>query len=99
MTDHLHILLKLRRTIDVAKLVGDIKSNSSRWIKSIDPGSYNFAWQKGYAAYSVGQMEFDRVAKYIQNQKEHHKTSSFKEEYIKFLQYYKIEYDEKYVWD
>jgi hypothetical protein len=59
----------------------------------------NFYWQDGYAVYSVSFSEMDRLINYIENQKEHHITKSFQEEYIEFLKYYNIDYDEKYIWD
>ena len=74
-----------------------MKRNSSRWIKKISPNYDKFAWQGGYAAFSISQSQVDTVFTYIKNQAEHHKKQSFQEEYLEFLQLYKIEYDEKYV--
>lgn len=95
--DHVHILCALSREVTVAHLIEEVKRNSSRWIKSID-GHYNrFSWQGGYAALSVSQSSVERTLAYIKNQREHHKKYSFQEEYLKFLQLYNIEYDERYV--
>ena len=58
----------------------------------------NFAWQNGYAAFSVSQSKVDTVTNYIRNQKEHHTKKSFKEELVEFLKNYKIEYKEEYLW-
>ena len=95
--DHLHILCTLPRTLTIADLIQKIKISSSNKISEIGPKE--FYWQKGYGVFSVSQSKTGIVKEYIQNQKEHHKKITFEEEYRKFLQEYKIEYDEKYVWD
>ena len=96
--DHVHILCVLSKNITLAKLVEEIKGNSSRWIKTLHPYYENFTWQRGYGGFSVSSSVHDRTKKYIENQKEHHKKINFKEEYIKFLQEYSIEYNEQYLW-
>ena len=58
-----------------------------------------FSWQEGYGAFSYSKSQIDNVVKYILNQKEHHKTKSFQEEFLLFLKNYEIEFDEKYIWD
>ena len=95
--DHVHILCLLSRDITIAKLVEDIKRNSSRWIKSIRNEYRLFCWQNGYAVFSVSQSVVQKTAEYIDRQKERHKKFNFKEEYIKFLQLYQINYNDKYV--
>ena len=95
--DHVHILCLLSREKTIAQLVEDIKRNSSRWIKSIRDEYSLFSWQNGYAVFSVSQSVVQKTAEYIDNQKEHHKKFNFKEEYIKFLQLYQINYNDKYV--
>ena len=81
-----------------SQIVEEIKRNSSRWIKNFDPVYYRFfAWQGGYAAYSISQSVVDKTLQYIDNQKEHHARHSFAEEYKAFLDLYKVEYDEKFV--
>jgi len=96
--NHLHILATMSKNLSLAKFVEEIKRNSSRWIKS--KGSYYqfFAWQGGYAGYSVSQSRVPSIEKYIENQKEHHKQKTFQEEYVKFLREYNIDFDEKYLW-
>lgn len=59
----------------------------------------NFYWQDGYGAFSVNPAEIDVVIHYIENQKEHHSTKTFQDEFRAFLKKYKVEYDERYVWD
>lgn len=95
--DHVHALLLLSREETVAHLVEEMKRNSSRWIKKIGDHYSHFAWQGGYAAFSVSQSVVDKTLEYIRNQREHHKKRSFYEEYIEFLKLYNIEYDERYV--
>jgi len=82
----------------MAKFVEEIKRNSSRWIKGKGMHYQFFAWQGGYAGYSVSQSKVAIVEKYIEKQKEHHKKETFQDEYMKFLQEYNINFDEKYLW-
>ena len=96
--DHIHILCVMSKNIALSNLVEKIKSNSSRWIKTKDIYYKNFAWQGGYAGFSVSASVHDKTKEYIRNQEEHHKKKTFQEEYIMFLKEYGIEYDEKYLW-
>ena len=96
--DHVHVLFILSKDVTISQIVEEIKRNSSRWIKDLDPVYYRFfAWQGGYAAYSISQSVVDKTLQYIDNQKEHHTKHSFAEEYKAFLDLYKVEYDEKFV--
>ena len=96
--DHVHVLFILSKDVTISQIVEEIKRNSSRWIKDFDPVYYRFfAWQGGYAAYSISQSVVDKTLQYIANQKEHHPKHSFAEEYKAFLDLYKVEYDEKFV--
>lgn len=95
--DHVHIVCILARNENVAHLVEEVKRNSSRWIKTLAPNYEHFAWQNGYAVFSISQSQINKVIDYVANQAEHHKKQSFREEYLAFLQLYKIEYDDKYV--
>lgn len=99
MPDHVHLLLLLHRTISQSDLAEKLKSNSSRWYKTIDPQHREFAWQGGFGMFSADISTFDRLREYIINQKEHHKVLTFKEEYIKFLNCAKIKFDDKFLWD
>lgn len=97
--NHVHLLVSLGKVLSVSELVGDIKRDSSKWIKTNGVKFANFSWQEGYGAFSVGQTEGETVMKYIENQKAHHKTKDYKTEFHGFLKKYNIEYDERYVWD
>ena len=95
--DHVHVLFMLSKDVALSKVVEEIKRNSSRWIKTIAPCYHMFAWQGGYAAFSVSQSVVDKTMQYINSQREHHKKRSFTDEYMEFLRLYNIEYDERYV--
>jgi hypothetical protein len=86
----------MSKNISLAKLTEEIKRNSSRWIKTLDPHYATFAWQGGYAGFSVSQSLHDRTKKYIENQEEHHKKLTFQEEVEKFLKEYGLDYNEEY---
>ncbi len=97
--DHIHILCTLSKKIALVKLMEEIKSHSSKWMKAPEVGISDFYWQEGYGAFSVNPSEVELVCDYIERQKEHHKTRTFQDEYRAFLQKYGVEYDERYVWD
>ena len=97
-TDHIHILCLLSKKITLAMLVQEVKSHSSKWIKTKGREFSKFYWQDGYAAFSVYPAEIEVVRRYIANQKQHHGKKSFQKEYVEFLEKNEMEYDEKYVW-
>jgi putative transposase len=98
-TNHVHLLISLGKVLSISELIGDIKRDSSSWIKKQGSDFNQFYWQEGYGAFSVGQTEDETLIKYIANQKEHHETKDYKTEFRGFLKKYEIDYDEKYVWD
>lgn len=97
MPDHIHILVGLRPTQSVSDLLQDIKGSSSKWINDNRLIKGKFEWQEGYGAFSYSASQIDSVVKYINNQEEHHKSRSFREEYLAFLQKFDVEYDERFV--
>jgi putative transposase len=97
--DHIHILLVLPRTVPLSKLIEEIKKSSSKWCKTRGIRYKEFAWQKGYAAFSIGQSNIEALRQYIQNQEKHHEKISSKDEYRNFLIKYNVLYDERYMWD
>ena len=97
--DHIHILFSLGRVIAIADLVEQVKTSTSKWIKTKGPEFRNFHWQRGYGAFSIGQSNVASLKRYIKNQKQHHRRVTFQEEYRKFLKAYEIEFDERYVWE
>ena len=98
-TDHVHALFALGRTITIADLVEEVKTGSSKWLKTKGREFRNFHWQRGYGAYSIGQSNVTELKRYIRNQKQHHRRVTFEDEYRKFLKRYEIDFDERYVWD
>jgi putative transposase len=89
----------LSKKIALMKLLEEVKSHSSKWIKTKGDDFKNFYWQDGYGAFSVNPSEIDVVINYISTQKEHHAKITFQDEYRAFLKKYQVEYDERYVWD
>jgi REP element-mobilizing transposase RayT len=96
--DHVHILCIMSKNVALAKLVEEVKRHSSRWIKTKAPHYSKFAWQGGYAGFSVSPSLHDIAKRYIVNQEVHHESKTFKEEYLMFLKEYGIEFDERYLW-
>jgi putative transposase len=99
VSDHVHIITALPRTITQAKLIEQIKKTSSKWIKSVDRRYHGFLWQRGYAAFSVSPSQLKAVLKYVDEQQEHHRTRTFQEEYREVLRKHGVPFDERYVWD
>ena len=97
--DHAHLLVGLSRTITIAKLVENVKTETSKWAKRHEDGSSIFAWQSGYGAFSVSHSLMSTVDQYIRNQIEHHTKISFQDEYRRICAKHDIEIDERYVWD
>jgi putative transposase len=98
-TNHVHLLLLLGKKIGLSEVVGDIKRNSSRWVKTKDAKYQHFGWQDGFAAFSVGNTQVALVKDYIARQKEKHAAQKFEDEMRGFFERYNVEYDERYVWD
>jgi len=96
--DHIHMLCLLSKKITLIKLLEEVKSHSSKWIKTKDESLCNFYWQDGYGAFSVNPSELNQVSLYIENQKHHHQIESFQTEYLSLLKKYQVQYDERYVW-
>lgn len=99
VSDHVHILCNLSRTLTVAQLLEEAKKSSSVWIKSQHEALGNFHWQGGYGAFSVSQSNVAAVKQYIADQERHHLTRSFQDEFRLFLQRHGVAFDERYVWD
>ncbi len=98
-SDHVHILCRLSKKIALMKLLEEVKSHSSAWMKTKDKSLKDFYWQDGYGAFSVSPLGIDRVTRYIDQQHEHHSKKTFQDEYRAMLKKYNTEYDERYVWD
>lgn len=99
VSNHIHILLNIKPNIALSDLVRDIKANSSRFVNEKRFVRGKFSWQEGFGAFSYSISQLDDVIRYIQNQEEHHKETSFKDEYLKYLKRFEIEFDEHYVFE
>ena len=97
--DHTHVLIGLNPSISVSDITKTIKANSSRWINENRWFNGQFRWQEGFGSFSYTRSQIDVVTKYILNQAEHHKTSTFREEYLNLLKRYEIDYSEAYLFD
>jgi REP element-mobilizing transposase RayT len=99
VADHVHLAVRISRTITIAQLVEELKSSSSKWLKTQASGLAHLAWQSGYGAFSVGPTDLEALRQYIDTQEEHHRKHTFQEEYRAFLERYGVEFDERYIWD
>jgi putative transposase len=99
VTDHVHIVTTLPRTVTQAQLIEQIKKTSSKWIKTLDARYRGFFWQHGYGAFSVSPSQLASVLDYVNKQQEHHRAQTFQKEYRDFLRKHGIDFDERYVWD
>ena len=94
--DHIHLLVKLKPTMDVSKFLQDLKPNTTNWAKQIIHPK--FEWQNGYGAFTVGESQIEAVRRYIQNQEEHHRKFNFEDEFKDLLRKSGMDFDEKYLW-
>ncbi len=94
--DHIHILISVGR-VDIAELIGDIKRETSKWMKQ--QGSKKFYWQRGYGAFSIGRSQVPAAKRYISTQKEHHKKQTFQDEFRQLCRKYEVDLDERFCWD
>jgi putative transposase len=99
VADHVHLAVRLGRTIIQSDLLEKIKKTSSAWIKTQGPQYSTFHWQGGYGDFSIGYSQLDDLLRYIEGQEQHHKTKTFQEEYREMLRKYNVSYDERYLWD
>ena len=97
VADHVHLAVRLHPSRSVAKLVQELKANSSKWMK--EHGVDGFAWQRGYAAFSVSPSDCGELIRYIEAQETKHRKRDFQAEMWAFFMKYHVAFDEKYVWD
>jgi putative transposase len=95
--DHLHALVMAPPTIAPFEIAKYLKGESSKWIRETFSELCRFAWQDGYAGFTVSKSNVSEVVKYIQGQRTHHKTHSYQEEISSFLKKHEIAYDERYL--
>jgi putative transposase len=97
--DHVHILFGMPVTTCISDFMGIVKANSSKWINEQHFLKSKFQWQEGYGAFSYARSQRNIVINYIMNQEEHHRTKSFKEEYLKMLNDFDVTYEDKYLFE
>ena len=97
VADHVHLAMRLGPTKAAARVVSEIKTGSSIWMK--EQGIAKFAWQRGYALFSVSPADIGALLQYIDGQKAHHRKRSFQDEMRAFFEKYHVAFDERYVWD
>lgn len=97
--DHVHLYLRWRPNGSISDLMREIKAKSSKWVHDTFPALSEFAWQEGYAAFSVSKSQERAVKVYIAGQREHHQRVDFKAEFLKLLTAHEVEFDERYVFD
>jgi REP element-mobilizing transposase RayT len=98
-SNHIHLLISFGKNHLIPQMIGDIKRSSSKWIKTKSLKASKFSWQDGYSAFSVGHSQLETVERYILNQKRHHAERLFEDEMRGFYRKYRIDFDEKYIWD
>ena len=97
--NHVHILVRMAKTVLAPKLIGEIKEDSSKWLKTKGDFYHRFYWQTGYGCFSLSASHVEPVKAYIANQEEHHQRVEFKDEYLQMLTRNNVEFDERYLWD
>lgn len=97
--DHIHLLIGLKPSCCLSDLIREIKKSSNAFINEKHFTRLKFEWQEGYGAFSYSHSALDNVIAYIQNQKEHHRMKSFREEYVDFLRKFEIDYKEEHLFD
>ena len=96
ISDHVHLLVRLRPTISVSEFLSKLKSSSSAWAKRQTLG--RFAWQARYGAFTVSESQVEHVRRYIRNQEKHHCKMSFKEEFKALLRAHRVDFEVTHLW-
>ena len=99
MPDHVHFLAGIKPRMAISDLVRDVKTATSSLINAEQLSPTRFSWQEGFGAFSYSRDQIDTVVRYILNQEEHHRTKSFREEYLNLLEEFEIPFEEKYLFD
>lgn len=99
MPDHIHIFIGYNVNYLIPDLVEEIKTSSNSWVKQNKLTQFQFAWQKGYGAFSHSRSQLDIVINYILNQEKHHKKKSFRDEYLEILRKNDIQFSDEYVFE
>lgn len=95
--DHMHCFIGMKPAVSVSEMMKSVKAKSSKYINDNNLTPAHFEWQKGYGIFSYHRRDFDLIFNYIRNQEEHHKKESFRDEYIRLLHEFEIDYDERFL--
>ena len=95
--DHIHFFIGMKPTCCLSDLVREVKKSSDNFITERKFTSLKFRWQEGFGAFSYSHSQLTNVIRYIENQKEHHKKQTFKDEYETFLKNYELEFKTEYL--
>ncbi len=95
--DHVHCFIGLRPAVSVSELMKTVKAKSSKYINDHSLTPERFEWQEGYGVFSYSKSHIDRIYKYIQNQEEHYRKQTFRQEYLDLLREFEVDYDEQYI--
>jgi putative transposase len=96
VADHVHLLVGLKATHCLADFMRELKKSTSVWVHE-EIGEHDFAWQEGYAAFTVSPTARDAVKQYIASQAEHHRIKPYREELIEMLRRAEIEFEERFL--
>ena len=99
VSDHVHLFVGLKPVMSVSDLVRDVKNNSSNFINDHGWLPDKFSWQEGFGVFSYGHSQIDRIYNYVLNQEQHHRKTTFKEEYEAYLEKFEIEHEDRYLFD
>ena len=99
MPDHIHIFISFRPTIAISDLVRDIKGNSAKFINEQKFLPRKFSWQEGFGCFTYSHSQIGSVARYVMNQKEHHRECTFRKEYLNLLQEFVVPFEDQYLFD
>ncbi len=99
MPDHIHLLVGIKPSCSSSDLVREIKKSTNEWINAKAFTKSKFQWQEGFGAFSYSHSGLSNVIAYIQNQKEHHRKKSFREEYKEFLSHFQIDHKDEYLFE
>ena len=99
MEDHMHCFFGIKPSISVSEVMKSVKAKSSKWINESGFLVNHFEWQKGFGCFSYSHSHVDAVYHYIKNQEKHHQCISFREEYINMLEKFRVNYDERYLFE
>ena len=97
--DHLHLVVGYPPRIAVASILKHAKGGSAAWLRKTFDEMRGFAWQDGYAAFTVSRSQVDSAAAYLRQQKTHHARRDFQAEFLELLEKHGVEYDPRYLWD